>query len=165
MAALCGFHAGPARAASGDAGTQLSRMLAGVLGYARWPASPSSYRFCVVGEVSRLRAAQSALGALLDRPLAVRALVGNKLLLDDCDVLYVGTLPAAARRSVLLAALGKPVLSISENDALCAGPAMFCIAFPGPEVSLLANLDAISRSEVRINPKVLQLIARKQGAQ
>ncbi|MDR2187247.1 MAG: YfiR family protein [Azonexus sp.] len=39
---------------------------------------------------------------------------------------------------------------------------MFCLTLAGHEVGLIVNLDAISRSGIRINPKVLQLVRRKQ---
>ncbi len=149
-----------------DAGTQVGRVVAGILGYARWPAPPETFRFCLAGEVRHLHDARDSLGQMTRQPLSVRNLADHEAAkVADCDVLYLGGLAPAQRSRLLAEAVGKPVLTISEGDSVCAEPSMFCLAVQGGEVGLLVNLDAISRSGIRINPKVLQLVRRKQGVE
>ncbi|MDR0776769.1 MAG: YfiR family protein, partial [Azonexus sp.] len=99
-----------------------------------------------------------------NHPVSVRNLTGDEASwATDCDVLYIGGVTPALRSKLLAEAVGKPALTISEGDSVCAEPSMFCLAVQGSEVGLLANLDAISRSGIRISPKVLQLVRRRQG--
>ncbi|MDR1996434.1 YfiR family protein [Azonexus sp.] len=158
------LHIRPASAASVDVGTQVGRVVAGILSYARWPTPVETYRFCTVGEVVYLHAGWKSLGQATSDPVTLHRLTGDESSwVADCDVLYIGGVTPALRSRLLAEAVGKPALTISEGDSVCAEPSMFCLAVQGSEVGLLANLDAISRSGIRIDPKVLQLVRRRQG--
>jgi hypothetical protein len=158
------LHIGFAGAANVDASTQIGHVVAGILSYARWPTPIKTYRFCTVGEVVYLHNGLKSLSQATSDPVSVRSLTGDEpSWVADCDVLYIGGVKPALRGVLLSEAIGKPILTISEGDSVCAEPSMFCLAVQGGEVGLLANLDAISRSGIRINPKVLQLIRRRQG--
>jgi len=153
-------------AAAPEPAVQVSRMVSGIIGYARWPQTPESYRFCVAGKPVYLSGNAGELAAALDVPLTLQTVGGGDAgALSGCDVLYLAGLTAAQRAALLAAAVGRPVLTLVENDPLCADPAMFCLSVKTGEVGLLVNIDAISRSAVRVNPKVLQLVRRRQEAQ
>jgi len=154
-------------AGGADVDKQVSRIVAGILSYARWPAPPETYRFCVTAEARYLGDAQNNLSRALARPVSVRRLAAQDAnWAAGCDVLYIGEGgPPGRRHQLLNEAIGKPVLTISEGDDECVDPSMFCLAVQGKEIDLLANLDAISRSSIRISPKVLQLMRRKQDAE
>lgn len=151
-------------AAAPEPAVQVSRMVSGIIGYARWPQTPETYRFCVAGKPAYLSGNAGELAAALDVPLTLQT-VGDAGALSGCDVLYLAGLGAAQRAALLAAAIGRPVLTLVENDPLCADPAMFCLSAKAGDVGLLVNVDAISRSAVRVNPKVLQLVRRRQEAQ
>ena len=55
-------------------------------------------------------------------------------------------------------------LSISERQELCQTDCMFCLDVRDVGVGFETNLDAVARSGVRVNPRVLQLARRKGGA-
>jgi hypothetical protein len=55
------------------------------------------------------------------------------------------------------------VLSIAGADGGCLMGSLFCIASGDTPVTFSANLDAISRSGLRINPKVLFLVHRQKA--
>ena len=59
---------------------------------------------------------------------------------------------------------GQPLLSISERQELCQTDCMFCLDVRDAGVGFETNLDAVARSGVRVNPRVLQLARRKGGA-
>lgn len=159
------LHAGLASAAGIDAGTQVGRIVAGVLSYARWPMPVETYHFCTVGEVTYLHDGWKSLGQATSAPVSMRSLASDDSSWGaDCEVLYIGGMTPEQRSSLLAEAVGKPVLTISEGDSVCAEPSMFCLVVQDSEVGLLANLDAISRSGIRIDPKVLQLVRRRQSA-
>ncbi len=139
-------------------------MVTGIVGYARWPTPPETYRFCVAGEPAHLHDAQGSLGQIGDRSLLVRVVTSDEsVLAASCDILYLGAMSSGQRKKMLAEAVERPILTISENDAVCADATMFCLAIHGSDVGLLANLDAISRSGIRISPKVLQLLRRRQN--
>lgn len=154
----------PSDAAHADIGTQIVRFVSGVAGYARWPNSSDGHRLCVAGESAYLRNAPARLSRIGDRVWPVR-----EIALDDtdatagCDLLYLGALSVAQKTKLFAETGGRPILTISEDNPECADASMFCLAIRDGGVSLLANLDSISRSGIRIDPKVLQLARRKRA--
>lgn len=153
----------PSDAAHADIGTQIVRFVSGVAGYARWPNASDTYRLCIAGESAYLRNAPARLSRIGDRVWPVR-----EIALDEadptagCDLLYLGALSIAQKRQLLAETGGRPILTISEDNPECADASMFCLAIRDGNISLLANLDSISRSGIRIDPKVLQLARRRQ---
>lgn len=154
----------PSDAAPADLDTQVSRVVTGIIGYARWPSSTDKLRFCIAGQPAHLKEGLGRPGQIGEQVLSYRRIGSDEADWSGrCDILFLGALPAAERKKFLDKAVGRPVLSISENDAVCAEPTMFCLPIQAGEVGLRANLDAISRSGIRINPKVLQLLQRKKN--
>jgi hypothetical protein len=132
----------------------------GIVGYTRWPDAKEALRICLSGDDRH---------SAMIRQSAIRLGHGVTTLsaLEDtattCDVVYVsdtGT-DEVGKLSRLLA--GAPVLSIGDGGQFCSMGGMFCL-LPGSEGDgeklidrFAANLDAISRSTLRINPQVLRL--------
>lgn len=134
-----------------------TRMVLGIISYARWPTQPDSYRVCTKG--GELLENPASIG---DRPVIVQALVGNvSQSMPGCNVLYLGNVPASLRKQLLADVQGRSILTISEGDEDCVSGSMFCLGLQADNVILQANLDAISRSGIRINPAVLKLTRRK----
>jgi len=152
----------PSNAASANVSVQIVRILSGLVGYARWPAAPEKYRFCSAGYQRYLRDVQEHLKQVDGRYLIFREIGNESEWMASCDILYLGVMSPSARTELLAKAIKYPILTISEDDPVCADATMFCLAMQGGEVSLLANLDTISRSAIRINTKVLQLFQRKR---
>lgn len=149
-------------AANADVGTQALRIVTGIISYSRWPAAPETYRFCIAGDAAYLRDPQANLSKAGEHALSIHLVdAGETLAGAGCHIVYLGALANADRKRLLAQAIEQPILTISENDELCAEASMFCLAVRNNEVSLLANLDTIMRSKVRINPKVLQLLQRR----
>lgn len=61
------------------------------------------------------------------------------------------------RQRLIAAVRGNPVVTIAEDDRDCAGGAMFCLLFAPQTLSFQLNIDAVSRSTVRIDPRVLRV--------
>jgi hypothetical protein len=95
--------------------------------------------------------------------VSVRALADTSQAGSSCDVVYVGL--AAATRELLRHVAGHPVLMLGEGAAFCSDGGMFCLepAAAAEQVRFNANLDAIARSGLRVNPLVLR-IARGSAA-
>jgi len=147
-----------------EATPQATRVVLGIIGYARWPVAPETYRVCTAGEQGRLHELFENPASIGEHSVVVVPLAGGPAdLAAGCDVLYLGALPLGRRRQLLAEALGRPILTISEGDGFCANGTMFCLVFTEDRIKLQANLDSISRSGIRINPKVLQFTRRRPG--
>lgn len=161
---LSSFRA--ARAAS--AGRRLgcadwAHSYAGIIGYARWPVEPSHFRSGTAGYLAYSPGNGASLAPLLDHKLLIRDVTDLSAGWENgCDIIYMGALPLALQRQVIKMASGRPLLSVTEGDLECTAGSMFCLHAADGEIGLLANLDAISRGSVRISPKVLQLVRRRQ---
>jgi len=149
-------------AADADVNTQVLRIITGIISYSRWPSASQAYRFCIAGDTSYLLAPQTSLTKSGEHTLLIHILDSSEMLSNaGCDIVYLGALANPERKRMLAQAVGQPMLTISENNELCADTAMFCLAVRNNNVTLLANLDSIFRSKVRINPKVLQLLSKR----
>lgn len=80
----------------------------------------------------------------------------------DCDILYLGRMPAEDRRRLIAWVRDRPVLTISDDDPDCLYGAMFCLAAKPGGIGFSVNLDAIGRGPLRIDPRVLK-IGRSDG--
>jgi YfiR/HmsC-like len=129
----------------------IARIVRGILSYTRWPAQPATIRFCVAG-TPRFGANPAGAGTGL---AAMR--VGAAARAEDCDALYLGAVPGPVRSALLARMRGRQVVTIDEADPGCRSGAMFCLRIGAAEIGMDLNLDAVSRSGVRIDPRVLRL--------
>jgi YfiR/HmsC-like len=147
-------------AAAPDSAESVGGLVGGIISYARWPTQPRPVRLCLAGATRyalRMSDAQrTAAQSILVR--SVRAAAGAA----ECDVLYLGSMSTSARGRMLAAARGKPIVSIVENDRNCRSGAMFCITATRSAASFKLNLDAVSRSQVRIDPRVLRIASGEE---
>ncbi|ANN79329.1 YfiR family protein [Bordetella flabilis] len=156
-----------APALSAETGAQsradaVGQVVMGILSYARWPQQPDVIRLCVVGDPAYANALLDGTASPVGLPVRIGvALPDSSRLAEDCDAVYLGGLNEARRQKVLQHIVGRPVLSIVEDDAECAVGAMFCLDVGPERVRFQVNLDSVTRSGVRINPNVLQLSRRR----
>ena len=137
-------------------------IVTGILSYTRWPSSDGAVRLCVTG--------QSALTArLADRTLVngrrmtvVRRAPGS-LPGEGCDAIFLAGLPLREQERITRAAQGAAIVTMTDADPACDVGVMACLRpLPGG-MSFDLNLDAVSRSSVRIDPRVLMLATRGRG--
>lgn len=143
---------GPDRMAAG-----VARMVGSILEFTRWPTDRPVVRMCMagavahgdqLGEISLTNGARIATVALAADEAAPAA---------RCDALYLGSLDALVRQRLIAAVRGNAVVTIAEDDRDCAGGAMFCLLFAPQTLSFQLNIDAVSRSAVRVDPRVLRV--------
>jgi hypothetical protein len=133
-----------------------ARMVRSFIDYSRWPVRPEPMTLCVVGSPSNAgRLDELALGD--GRRVAVRAISPGALAASGCDVAYFGRVDPVIMRQALIAVRGKGVLTIAENDPQCRSQAMFCLRQDRASLAFGVNIDAISRSGLRIDPRVLRI--------
>lgn len=153
-------HAQSGQQAALEAGGQLgaSAVVWGIISYTRWPQPPQPLRLCIIGHSAHgdaLYRPSDWLGA--ERDITVHGVVTEHEAVGQCDVLYVGKLPPERLTALVKALTGKPILTIGEERDFCSFGGMFCLDGTAGGVRFAANLDAISRSGLRVNPQVLRL--------
>jgi hypothetical protein len=95
-------------------------------------------------------------GAVIVRRMTAAAVT------PECDILFLGRMPVADRRQLIAWVRGRPILTITDDDAACIYGAMFCLNSRAASLSFSVNLDAIGRGPLRIDPRVLR-IGRSEG--
>jgi hypothetical protein len=147
-----------------DPAIAVRQVVMDIISFTRWPGPPPALRLCVIGQAEfagPLFAPDVRVG-----PVPVtsrRRAAGDSDLGAQCDVVYEGPLPANERTEVIRNITGYPVLTIGESAPGCVETTMFCLKAGGAQVPFSTNLDAISRSGVRLNPRVL-LLGRRESA-
>lgn len=134
----------------------VAQLVSAILQYTQFPTVPSPIRVCIVGEPVYA----GALGNIV-LPNGQRTVTRTSPPAAGtlpCEVLYLGVfVDRAARQSWIERTSGKAIVTIAEDDRSCHGQAMFCLIFLPNRISFRLNIDAISRSNVSIDPRVLRV--------
>jgi hypothetical protein len=140
-------------------------IVAGVINYTRWPQLGESLRICFVGEsanMEEIRQLSTITRKMVGYPSTFQILSQEKKMTQECDLVYVGQLSEGETKALLNAVDNTAILTIGEGKEFCSLGGMFCLeAQPrAGSVGFAANLDAISRGKLRVNPQVLRLSSR-----
>jgi hypothetical protein len=130
-----------------------------VIEYTRWPVAGKPALLCVTSGGPR---GADVVRALQARPpaqrLEAREVEPNRSPPSACDVLLFEGWDPASLRAVLRAQSDRPVMSIGFGPGFCSDGGILCLALPNAtDRHFEINLDAVARSGLRINPRVLQL--------
>jgi hypothetical protein len=134
-----------------------ARMVGAMLEYTRWPTARPVVRFCLAGNArhaGRLADISLSNGAQLQFSSVTGSASARS---EGCDALYIGRLDAGPMQGLIADTRGQPVLTIAEDDPDCRSGAIFCLLYAPQTLSFQLNIDAVSRSSVRIDPRVLRL--------
>lgn len=140
----------------------VARTVGGMISYTRWPEPRAVLHLCVSGATAHARAF-GRVGQAAGRPVNAQ-LIAPGSAAQGCDVLYLGMMNAADRQRMMRAIRDRPVLSIAEADADCRGGTIFCLQILPERVGFRLSIDAVSRSAVRIDPRVLKIALPEGGA-
>ena len=143
---------------SGGMVRAVNRMIGGIVSYARWPdgSTATTRVMCVIGTprlTDRLAPDTPGTGSVVVRRLSADVVATR----TDCDILFLGRMPVADRRQLIAWVRGRPILTITDDDAACIYGAMFCLNNQAASLSFSVNLDAIGRGPLRIDPRVLRI--------
>lgn len=150
--AVMPLGAGPDRMAAGAA-----RMVDAILEFTRWPVEKSVVQLCVIGAAQHAGQLDEIVLSNGARIILFASAASGGTPPPQCDALYIGRLDAMIERRVIAGARGLPVVTIAENDPDCRSGAMFCLMFEPQALNFQLNIDAVSRSAVRIDPRVLRM--------
>ena len=156
------------------ASDELIGVLAGIVHYTRWPAAPTPLHVCVdarddLAGGAGARHLADALAELGPGPVVIegRRLEAGAASVVDCQAIYVGDVPPVVWQRLLKELVNRPTLTIGYSEDFCSWGGQFCLERGAPATANLrirANLDAISRSGLRVNPQLLRLTQRDPKA-
>jgi hypothetical protein len=133
-----------------------ARVVSSIVSYTRWPERLARIHLCVVGQAAyadRFDAVTLAGGPTVNIVHVAPARVAAR----QCNVLYFGQLSPVQLREQTDWARGRAILTIAEADAGCRAQAMFCLHHEDDGLTFDLNIDAVSRSGLRVDPRVLRL--------
>jgi hypothetical protein len=133
-----------------------ARTVKGIMEFARWPVRRDPLVLCVAGPARH--AAQLGGWKMADgRQVQRRNVAASAAALAGCDVLYLGQLAMPVQRQLTAAVRGRGVLTIAEADPGNTSEAMFAFTYQPSALSFRLNIDAVSRSGMKIDPRVLRV--------
>jgi hypothetical protein len=139
-------------------------VVAGIVSYTRWPGDSAAIRLCTLGRGPSIDELLRAVDiGSSQRAVAVRAVATATQAREGCHAVYVTGIDAAAGRELLRHLAGQPVLLLGEGIEFCSDGGMFCLESGASTVRFNANLDAIARSGLRVNPLVLRIARGASG--
>jgi hypothetical protein len=133
-----------------------ARVVSSIVSYTRWPERPARIQLCVVGPAAyadRFNTVTLAGGPAVN----VVQVAPARVAASQCNVLYFGQLSPGQLREQTDWARGRAILTIAEADAGCRAQAMFCLQYEDSGLTFDLNVDAVSRSGLRVDPRVLRL--------
>ncbi len=154
----------PSAAAAAPRST-VAAVVAGIVGYTRWPGEATTIHLCTLGRGPGIDELLRATGlGTPQRPVTVRAVAGAAQAGGECQVVYVAGAKTTLARDLLKQLAGRPVLMLGEGAEFCSDGGMFCLEPAATVVRFNANLDAIARSGLRVNPLVLRIARGGAGS-
>lgn len=137
-------------------------IVSGIVSYTQWPSLTKPPKLCVYAS-SRYTSALSAVDEQNSSLPYIPEIVhtDQETLSATCDGIYFGAESPAKQLELINKYQGRALLLISEQNAECVIGSAFCLIINDSKVRFSVNLDALSRSGVRVNPDVLML-ARTQ---
>ena len=157
------FMVGPAPAATfTETDKSVRSIVSGIVSYTRWPSLSGQPKLCVYASSHYTQALSSEEGQseLPYTPVIVRN--DQEALSATCDAIYFGAESPAKQLELISQYQGRALLLISEQNPECVIGSAFCLIIDHNQVRFSVNLDALTRSGVRVNPDVLMLARNKQ---
>jgi hypothetical protein len=142
----------------------LTKVVAGIVSYTRWPDAASSIRLCTIGRGPGIDALQRIheIGSP-GRPVVIVAVRDLDAAEQGCDALYLAPSAAAHVRQAVRQFAGRPVLLLGEGADFCSDGGMFCLEPAAARPRFGVNLDAVARSGLKVNPQVLRIARGAEG--
>ncbi|EGQ5297168.1 YfiR family protein [Enterobacter cloacae] len=157
------FMVGPAPATTfTETDKSVRSIVSGIVSYTRWPSLSGQPKLCVYASSHYTQALSSEEGQseLPYTPVIVRN--DQEALSATCDAIYFGAESPAKQLELISQYQGRALLLISEQNPECVIGSAFCLIIDHNQVRFSVNLDALTRSGVRVNPDVLMLARNKQ---
>jgi len=132
-------------------------IVSGIVSYTTWPALAGLPRLCIFSS-ARYAGILNTAGESTPLPyIPVMVSDDREALNAQCNGLYFGTESPAFQHQLMKNYQPHALLLIAEQDPECLSDSAFCLYQRQDRVGFTVNLDALSRSGIRVNPDVLML--------
>lgn len=131
-------------------------MVAGIVSYTRWPALSGPPKLCILSSSRFSSVLQDTSSAALPY-LPVIVHTDQEVLVAQCDGFYFGKESPTYQVELKNKYPSKALLLIAEQNTECVIGSAFCLIINDKDVRFSVNMDALSRSGVRVSPDVLML--------
>jgi len=174
LALLCMFYSGvgalvPASAAEAySADAVKAEFIYRFAGYVEWPTelpADAPFTIAVVGadgvfaELQQLKSGRT----IQNRPVQIRK-VASAADLERVQILYVAPHARGDARALLAAAVGRPILLVSDEEGGLATGSAVNFVLVDRHVRFEISLTAAERSRLKINSGLLSVAAKVEGA-
>ena len=126
----------------------------------RWPALSGPPKLCIFSS-SRFSTAlqENAATSLPYLPVIIHT--QQEAMISGCNGFYFGNESPTFQMELTEQYPSKALLLIAEQNTECIIGSAFCLIIHNNDVRFAVNLDALSRSGVKVNPDVLMLARKK----
>lgn len=137
--------------------------VAGIISYSHWPVPNKIPTLCIFSSAYFL-SSLTAPASTQKTPIFNALVLENSRDLPPsrCDAVYFGRETEAEQLKITEQLPDYPLLTIAEQNKECTRGSAFCLIFSNKTVSFSVNLDALSRTGIRVTPEVL-ILARPQN--
>ena len=141
-----------------DSALSPAALVGAILAYTGWPARERPLLLCISRQAPDAAALQSQAEQLKLRwAVQTRLVEAEEPLPPSCNVVYFDRWSPPAQRAALQMLAGQPVLSIGWGADFCSDGGLVCLSRGRTGLRFELNLDAVSRSGLRMHPQVLRL--------
>lgn len=131
-------------------------IVSGIVSYTHWPSLAGQPKLCIFASSRFTQALKEEPSVSLPYfPVVVHN--DQEALYAPCDAIYFGNESPAYQVELIRKFHSRPLLLIAEQNPECLIGSAFCLIISDDRVRFSVNLDALSRSGVRVNPDVLML--------
>ncbi|MCC5826026.1 YfiR family protein [Alkalimonas sp.] len=144
---------------------QVANLVLGIIRYSRWPEPLQHVNICVVGNVMHADILLQATHFIGDVPVDSQVLSIEEALAQTsgCHLYYLGYLSGSYYQQLYDAVGNTAVITMEEENEHCSMGGMFCFTVANDKATFKINLDAVSRSTVKVHPSVLRLGQHRGG--
>jgi YfiR/HmsC-like len=136
-------------------------IVSGIVSYTRWPALNGKPTLCIFSSSAYVSAlSHGENGARPYLPVTVEN--EQQALTAQCDALFFGNESPERQQQIINSFQNHPLLTLAEQNSECSIGSAFCLQMKSQRLTFSVNLDALSRSGVRVNPDVLMLARNKK---
>lgn len=132
-------------------------IVSGIVSYTRWPQTQGLPKLCIFSTAAYAATLSDKNRDISFQPLLVKS--DEEALRAQCDGIYFGNESPQQQLQLIERYQSRPLLLIAEQNPQCIIGSAFCLNIHNDAVSFSVNLDALTRSGVRVSPDVL-LLAR-----
>ena len=157
MAALLPHLAADATAQAHDPDTVKTAFVYNLTKYVEWRHARDELIIGFVGSGPMGQRLQSLSGKLSDSRVLYVELSPSEEAQGNCDIVFLGAMPAKTRHDLLQKLQPKGVLTVSDAESFTAQGGMIGLVTVGDHIQLEVNLDAVQAARLKISSRLLNV--------